>query len=55
VSPVTLVLSGLMVVLGVAIVVRTLAAGGGPLAAGIVLGLLFVAAGAGRLWVERRR
>ena len=54
-SPVTLVLSGLMVVLGVAIVVRTLAAGGGPLAAGIVLGLLFVAAGAGRLWVERRR
>jgi hypothetical protein len=55
VSPITLVLSGLMVVLGVAIVARTLAAGGGPLAAGIVLGLLFVAAGAGRLWVERRR
>jgi hypothetical protein len=54
-SPITLVLSGLMVVLGVAIVVRTLAAGGGPLAAGIVLGLLFVAAGAGRLWAERRR
>jgi hypothetical protein len=55
VSPITLVLSGLMVALGVAIVVRTLAAGGGPLATGIVLGLLFVAAGAGRLWVERRR
>ncbi len=54
-SPVTLVLSGLMVVLGVAILVRTLAAGGGPLAAGILFGLLFVAAGAGRLWVERRR
>ena len=44
-----------MVVLGVAMIVRTLAAGGGPLALGIVLGLLFVAAGAGRLWVERRR
>jgi hypothetical protein len=55
VSPITLVLSGLMVVLGLAMVVRTLAAGGGPAAAGIVLGLLFVAAGAGRLWVERRR
>jgi hypothetical protein len=55
VSPITLVLSGLMVVLGLAMIVRTLAAGGGPVAAGIVLGLLFVAAGAGRLWVERRR
>ena len=54
-SPITLVLSGLMVLLGCAIVVRTVAAGGGPLAAGVVLGLLFVAAGAGRLWVERRR
>jgi hypothetical protein len=55
VSPVTLVLSGLMVVLGVAIVARTVAAGGGPVATGVVLGLLFVAAGAGRLWAERRR
>ena len=44
-----------MVVLGLAIIARTLAAGGGPLAVGVVLGLLFVAAGAGRLWVERRR
>jgi hypothetical protein len=55
VSPITLFLSGLMVVLGVAILVRTIAEGGGPLATGIRLGLLFVAAGAGRLWVERRR
>ena len=54
-SPITLVLSGLMVILGIAILVRTIAAGGGPLATGIVFGLLFVAAGAGRLWVERRR
>ena len=54
-SPVTLVLSGLMVVLGLAIMVRTVAAGGGPLATGIVFGVLFVAAGVGRLWVERRR
>ena len=54
-SPVTFVLSGAMVVLGVAIVARTLAGGGGPLALGILLGLLFVAAGAGRIWAERRR
>jgi hypothetical protein len=55
VSPITAVLSGGMVVLGLAMIVRTIAAGGGPLALGLVMGLLFVAAGAGRLWVERRR
>ena len=44
-----------MVLIGVAMVVRTIAAGGGALAIGIVLGLLFIAAGAGRLWAERRR
>jgi hypothetical protein len=54
-SAITLALSGLMVLLGVAIIARTIAAGGGPAAAGIVFGVLFVAAGAGRLWVERRR
>ena len=54
-SPITLVLSGVMVVLGVAMIARTLAAGGGPGAVGIVLGLLFVAAGAGRVWADRRR
>jgi hypothetical protein len=51
---VTRALSALMVVIGVAIIVRTLAAGGGPLALGLLLGLLFVAAGAGRLYAERR-
>jgi hypothetical protein len=55
VSPITLVLSGLIVVLGIGMLVRTIAAGGGPLATGILFGVLFVAAGAGRLWVERRR
>jgi hypothetical protein len=48
-------LSGLMVLLGVGMIVRTVAAGGGPVAVGVVMGVLFVAAGAGRLWVERRR
>jgi hypothetical protein len=55
VSPLTAILSGLMVLIGIALVVRTVAAGGGALAVGIVLGLLFIAAGAGRLWAERRR
>jgi hypothetical protein len=54
-SPATLVLSSILVVVGLAIVVRTIAAGGGPFAIGIILGLLFMAAGAGRLWAERRR
>ena len=47
--------SGLMVLLGVAIIVRTIASGGGPVALGIVIGVLFVAAGAGRLYVEHGR
>ena len=51
----TLLLSSLMVLLGVAMVVRAIAAGGGPLACGVLIGLLFVAAGAARLWTERRR
>ncbi len=50
----TRVLSALMMVIGVAIIVRTVAAGGGALALGLLLGLLFVAAGAGRLYAERR-
>jgi hypothetical protein len=51
----TLVLSAAMIVLGVAILVSTLARGGGPLAVGVLLGVLFVLAGAGRLYVERAR
>jgi len=54
VSGVSQVLSALMVVIGVAIVIRTLAEGGGALAFGLIVGLLFVAAGLGRLYVERR-
>jgi multisubunit Na+/H+ antiporter MnhB subunit len=47
-------MSVILVVLGVAIVVRTLAAGGGALALGLILGVLFVAAGLGRLYVNAR-
>lgn len=51
----TFALSSLMVLLGVAIVARTLASGGGALAVGILLGILFIAAGVGRLYLELRR
>jgi hypothetical protein len=51
----TEVLSILMVIIGLAIVARTIAEGGGALAVGIVFGVLFVLAGAGRFWVARRR
>jgi hypothetical protein len=47
------VLSAAMVVLGVAMLVVTLSRGGGPLALGVLLGLLFCAAGGGRLWLMR--
>ena len=45
----------LMLLLGVAIIVRTLVAGGGLGAIGLLMGVLFVAAGSGRLYLERRR
>ncbi len=51
----TLLLSAAMVVVGLAMLVRTLGAGGGPLALGTILGLLFVAAGAGRFYFTWRR
>ena len=51
----TLLLSAAMVVIGLAMLVRTLGAGGGPLALGIVLGLLFLLAGAGRFYITWRR
>ena len=54
-SPLTALFSALMVLIGVAMIVQAIARGGGPLAVGVVLGLLFVAAGAGRLYAERRR
>jgi hypothetical protein len=50
----TRLLSGLMVIIGVVMLVSTIARGGGPLASGVVLGLLFVAAGAARLYLSLR-
>jgi hypothetical protein len=50
----TRLLSLAMIVLGVLIVVRTLSAGGGAAALGVVLGILFVAAGGARLYLQGR-
>jgi hypothetical protein len=43
----------LLCVVGLAMVVVTLARGGGPLALGVVAGLLFTALGAARVWLAR--
>jgi hypothetical protein len=55
VSAVTVALSLAMVGLGIAMIAVTLSRGGGPVASGIVIGLLFMLAGGGRLWAQRRR
>ena len=47
------VFGGVMIVLGFAILVRTAVAGGGVV--GFVVGALFVAVGAGRIHLQRRR
>ena len=47
--------SFLLVFLGMGIIFRTVDAGGGATAVGILVGLLFVAAGAARLLLERHR
>ncbi len=49
----TRVLSSLMVLVGLGLVVSTLVRGGGPLAVGLIVGLLFGGVGGGRLWLER--
>jgi hypothetical protein len=50
----TRVMSVLIIVIGIALVARTLIAGGGAGAVGVILGLLFIAAGAGRLYLQSR-
>jgi hypothetical protein len=50
----TRVMSILMIVIGVALLAITFAGGGGPAATGILLGVLFIAAGVGRIYVQSR-
>lgn len=47
----TRLLGVLIAVLGVAMVVSTLARGGGPLALGVVLGVLFAVLGSARVYL----
>jgi hypothetical protein len=49
------VLPVLTLLLGVAIVVRTLVAGGGATSVGLLFGLLLAVAGGLRMWAEWRR
>jgi hypothetical protein len=48
------VFSAIIVAFGLVILVRTLVAGGGPLSAGFLIGLLFAGIGAGRLYIALR-
>jgi hypothetical protein len=50
----TALMSALMVAVGIAMLATTLAHGGGPLAIGVIMGVLFVIAGGGRLLLGRR-
>lgn len=47
------VLGALVCAVGVAMVVATLVRGGGPLALGLIVGVLFAAVGAARIWLAR--
>ena len=47
-------ISVLMIALGLAILLSTLVNGGGPLSVGVLIGVAFIAVGAGRLWVSAR-
>lgn len=49
----TRALSFLLLLLGLALIVSALARGAGALALGVVVGVGFVLAGAGRLWLLR--
>ena len=51
---VTRLLSLLLVIIGVVMVVRTISLGGGFPNSGVILGVLFVAAGAARLYASLR-
>ena len=43
----------LLILVGLAMVISTLARGAGPLALGVVLGVMFAVLGAARLWLAR--
>jgi hypothetical protein len=46
--------SVVFIALGLLLLASTLANGGGPLSVGVLLGVAFLAVGAGRLWIASR-
>jgi hypothetical protein len=44
----------MMVVVGIALITRAVSGGGGILSTGVIIGVLFIAAGAGRIWLTYR-
>ena len=50
----TMVLGALTLLIGVALAVTAIVRGGGPLAVGFVVGVLFALLGAGRLYLASR-
>jgi len=50
-NSVTAALSIVLIAIGVAIVISTVARGGGPAAYGVIVGFCFMAAGGARLWL----
>ena len=46
--------SVVFIALGLVVLAVTLAAGGGPLSVGVLMGVAFIAVGAGRLWAASR-
>lgn len=48
------VLSVVFIAIGVALIVATLSAGGGPASIGLLMGIGFIAVGGGRLWMASR-
>jgi hypothetical protein len=51
----TRALSAALLLLGLAMIASTLVRGGGPLALGVILGVMLALLGAGRLWLARDR
>jgi len=49
-----MVLGGVLCAVGVAVVVTTLAAGGGPFAIGVLVGVGFAVLGGMRVWIATR-
>lgn len=43
-----------LVAIGLAVLVATIAAGGGPASVGFLMGIAFLGVGIGRFWIARR-